>query len=262
MTNTPLRIFIGYDERQAVTYNVLQHSINATAKRPVSITALRISQLPIRRRGLTPFTFSRFLVPYLCDYKGVGLFLDADMLLRDDIGALFDLFDGKSAVQVSKNPHRFEWASVMLFNCEHPANAVLTPEYIETADGLHTINWCKEEEIGEIPGDWNFLSGYDDMNPDASLVHYTQGIPAFPETIVCDYSGIWHENHKAMNASIPWVNLMGPSVHAVTVNGKLLPKFLFDLEKNAPKPQYVEHVKRLLSEASGGDVRRNEESHS
>ena len=39
------------------------------------------------------FSFSRFLVPYLCGYDGWGLFLDADMILTDDIAKLFALKD-------------------------------------------------------------------------------------------------------------------------------------------------------------------------
>jgi len=79
--DTVFKIFIGYDERQAVSYTTLQHSILETASGPVSVTPLILSTLPITRRGLTPFTFSRFLVPWLCNYQGHALFLDADMFL-------------------------------------------------------------------------------------------------------------------------------------------------------------------------------------
>ena len=83
MTNadTVFKIFIGYDERQAVSYTTLQHSILETASSPISVTPLILSTLPITRRVLTPFTFSRFLVPWLCNYQGHALFLDADMFL-------------------------------------------------------------------------------------------------------------------------------------------------------------------------------------
>ena len=86
------------------------------ATRPVAITPLVIEQLPITRRGLTAFTYTRFLVPWLCDFEGSALYLDIDMLALADIAELFDLMDD-SAVMVSKNRLRYEWASVMLFNC-------------------------------------------------------------------------------------------------------------------------------------------------
>ena len=142
------RVFIGYDHRQPISYQVLQHSIVTRSSKPVSITPLILPQLPLRRQGLTPFTFSRFLVPYLCDYQGWALFLDLDMLVRDDISELFALADDKFAAMVSKNEHRFEWASAILFNCSHRANRILTPEYIETARKLHGIEWCASGRFG------------------------------------------------------------------------------------------------------------------
>lgn len=239
------KIFIGYDERQPVSFSVLQQSIISQATEPVSIIPLRISQLPTKRTGLTPFTFSRFLVPYLCGYEGVAIFLDIDIILNGDICELLKMADSNFAVQVSKNEHRFEWASVMLFNCAHPDNRKLTPEYIEKADKLHTIGWT--ENIGDIPREWNHLVGYD-APKDAKLVHFTQGIPAYPETIDCEYSQLWHGIHKMTNHTQPWKDLMGPSIHAIMVNDRPLPKFLFDLEKGRPKLEYESSVKSLLME--------------
>ena len=42
---------------------------------------------------LTDFTFSRFLTPYLCDFEGWALFMDCDMLVLDDLAALWRLRD-------------------------------------------------------------------------------------------------------------------------------------------------------------------------
>ena len=74
-----LRIFVGFDDRQWISFTTLASSIYKTAKRPVAITPLILETLPITRRGLTPFTFSRFLVPWLCDYSGPAIFMDADI---------------------------------------------------------------------------------------------------------------------------------------------------------------------------------------
>jgi hypothetical protein len=236
MTET-LKVFIGYDHRQPVSYNVLQHSIFSHASKPVSITALVYSQLPLtrdeywrdgnrydaRKIGLTPFTFTRFLVPYLCSFKGWALFLDIDMLVKDDIAKLFELADSKYTVMVSKNEKRFEWASMMLFNCEKCT--ILTPDYVDKANGLHQIRWCDESEVGDLPREWNHLVGYDDERKDAKLIHFTQGVPCFQETIECEYSTDWHNQHRLGNASLPWKELMGSSVHAIIKDGVLMPKF-------------------------------------
>lgn len=240
-----LKIFIGYDERQPVSFTTLAQSIIAQSTEAVSIIPLKLNTLPLKRFGLTPFTYSRFLVPYLCNYEGWALFLDVDIVLNGDVSELFKLADETKAVQVSKNEHKFEWASVMLFNCAHLANKMLTSEYIEGADSLHTIAWCKPEEIGDLPREWNHLVGYD-APKEAKLIHYTQGIPAYIETIECEYADLWHHWHQYSNYTQPWEKLMGGSIHAVEVNGRKMPKFLWDLDTQKPKPEYEDQIKKIL----------------
>lgn len=225
-----LRIFIGFDERQPVSYTVLQHSIVWRASRPVAITPLVLRTLPITRRGLTPFTFSRFLVPWLCDFKGWALFLDLDMLVLGDIAELFSYRDESKAVVVCKNQNRFEWASAMLMNCGHAANRVLTPDYVQDTGRCvrpHSIDWVASEDlIGAFPAEWNHCIGYDTPRPGVKLAHYTMGIPAFAETKDSEYAEEWKREHKTANASQPWLALMGNSVHTTRLpDGRILPKF-------------------------------------
>ncbi len=224
-----LRVFIGYDPRQPISYNVLQQSIFTRASKPVSITPLVIEQLPIERMGLTPFTYTRFLVPYLCKYAGWALFLDIDILLQDDIAKLFALADDKYAVMVSKNNIRFEWASVMLFNCEKCH--ILTPEFIDNPsnDGLHGIQWANQEEIGDLPREWNHLVGYDKPRNDAKLIHYTQGVPCFPETQMSEHREAWIQEFDRVRSATSWDDLMGSSVHAATLpDGKRVPRYMVE----------------------------------
>ena len=215
---SPLRIFIGWDHRQPVSYTVLQQSIIENAKRPVQITPLVLDTLPIKRQGLTPFTFSRFLVPWLCDYRGWALFLDVDMLVRADVGELFDMADPKYAVMVSKNELRFEWASAMLMNCERCRQ--LTPEYVEMTPALHKLAWLQEDDIGELPAEWNHLVGYDEPK-EAKLVHFTQGIPFYQETANTEYAMEWRQVLERATESVPWFALMGQSIHAKPVHERL-----------------------------------------
>ncbi len=219
-----LKIFIGYDERQPISYSVLQHSILSRSSKPISITPLVLDTLPLKRRGLTPFTFSRFLVPYLCNYEGWALFLDIDMIVKDDISKLFDMRDEKYAVMVSQNDLRFEWASAMLFNCAKCKK--LTPDYVETTnDALHRIEFVEPKDVGDFPREWNHLVGYDEPRAKPSLIHYTQGIPCFPETSDSEHALAWKEEHDALNSSMPWEVLMGHSVHSTVINGKRLPRY-------------------------------------
>lgn len=216
-SNQPLRIFIGYDHRQAVAYNVLQFSLYRRSSKPLGISPLVLPTLPMKRQGLTPFTFSRFLVPWLCDYQGWALFLDIDFLVLSDIAGLFALADDRYAAMVSKNPKKFEWASMILFNCGHPANRVLTADYIDDPKRCvspHSMDWLPPELVGDLPREWNHLVGYDAPRSDAKAVHYTQGMPIYEETTGSEYGDAWRAEHKASNSTSPWKELMERSVHA------------------------------------------------
>ncbi|MGH6891405.1 MAG: hypothetical protein ACREEP_04020 [Dongiaceae bacterium] len=227
-SNQPLRVFIGYDHRQAVAYNVLQFSLFRHASKPVTIAPLVLSTLPMKRSGLTPFTFSRFLVPWLCDYQGWALFLDIDFLVLGDVAEIFALADDHYAAMVSKNAKKFEWASMILFNCGHQANRILTPDYVDDPKRCvspHTLDWLKPELVGGLPGEWNHLVGYDAPRTDAKMVHYTQGMPIYEETTGSEYRDQWLAEHKTSNSTSPWKDLMERSVHAGrTADGRAVAK--------------------------------------
>jgi glycosyl transferase family 8 len=220
-----IRVFIGYDGVEAVAYSVLAHSINTRASRPVQIAPVMLDQLKgVYKRERNPlqsteFSFSRFLVPYLCGYQGWAVFMDCDMLVRDDIDRLWQLRDERYAVQVVKHVHipkeetkflgavqtKYEkknWSSVMLINCARCT--ALTPEYVNRATGLelHQFKWLGDDAlIGEIPAGWNHLVGYDRYRADASLVHYTIGGPWFREYEQCEYSDEWRAERDRMLAA-------------------------------------------------------------
>lgn len=220
MEHNMLRIFIGFDARQIVSYTVLQMSIIAKASRPVAIVPLILETLPITRRGLTPFTYSRFLVPYLCGFEGQAIFLDADIMLRGDIHQLAKLNDGKSDVMVvpHEGPLAYERSSVMLFN--NAKCSTLTPEYVqEPRNGLHDMKWANK--VGDLPKVWNHLVGYQAPDPATKLAHYTQGVPIFPETAKCEFATEWLSYMTAATSCQSWSEIMGASVHAKAVLDKI-----------------------------------------
>ena len=227
----PLKIFVGFDERQIPASSVLIQSILNTCSKPVSITPLVLSALPIERSGLTPFTYSRFLTPWLCDYKGWGLFMDNDIIVIDDIAKLFDLADDRYALMVNKTIEPFEWASVMLFNCEHSANTKMTPESLDdpqSSGNPLSFDWLgpkKNQLIGSFPSEWNHTVGYDAPRSDAKIVHYTMGTPSHPEIGDCEYSEQWRTVFGQTMNQFNWMGMMGTSVHAVNLpDGRVLPK--------------------------------------
>lgn len=219
-----IRVFIGYDPREAVAFHVLSHSIHARASQPVAIAPLMLSELKdvyTRERHplqSTDFSFSRFLVPYLSDYRGWSLFCDCDMLMLDDIARLWSLRDDAYAVQVVKHDHKpaesvkfldkpqrpYEkknWSSVILFN--NAKCTALTPEYANTATGLelHQFKWLGDDAlIGELPHRWNHLVDYDPTVPaeQVSFLHYTEGGPYFEAYRQCSYADIWFAERDRM----------------------------------------------------------------
>jgi hypothetical protein len=219
-----IRIFIGYDPREAAAFSVLAHSIHARASQPVSITPLVLNELkecywrPRDPLQSTDFSFSRFLVPYLCGYEGWALFMDCDMLALDDLAKLWSLRDESFAVMCVKHDHRpkettkflgapqtkYEkknWSSVMLMNCTRCR--ALTPDYVNTASGLqlHRFEWLEGNTlIGSLPRRWNHLVGYDPETEPASIAHFTIGGPYFPEWAGCRFADEWRAARDAMLA--------------------------------------------------------------
>jgi len=208
-------VYIGFDPQETVAYHVLSHSILRRASAPVSITPLVRSALPnfARERGpleSTEFSISRFMVPSLSGFKGYSLFLDCDMLCLANVHEL--LFEvvrnpGK-AVYVVKHDYtpsgatkflgqtqttypRKNWSSVMLFNNERCK--ALDPAYVNTAHGLdmHRFAWLADDQIGELPREWNWLVGEYLPNDAAKILHYTLGGPYFPEYRKTDHADLW-----------------------------------------------------------------------
>jgi len=211
-----IRVFIGFDPRQPLAYNVCASSVIRGASQTVAITPLTLRTMPIKRKGLTEFTYSRFCVPHLCNYEGRAIFMDADVVVDGDIAELYSAADPDAAVSVSKNARRFEWPSVMVFNNELCKQ--LTPEFIEQYDPF-AFGWANK--VGELPPEWNHLVGYDKADKPPQLLHYTQGIPCWPETKGCEYAENWHSEHSFMNSTVAYKDLMGSSVHDKHVKARL-----------------------------------------
>jgi lipopolysaccharide biosynthesis glycosyltransferase len=210
-----IRIFIGYDTREVVAYHVCVNSIIRHSSHPLSITPLALQNLSGYREthtdGSNQFIYSRFLVPHLMDYSGWALFMDGDMLLRDDIALLWELRDESKAAIVVKHDYqtkahvkylgaknedypRKNWSSVILWNCGHQANQVLTPSFVQNATGaqLHRFTWLNDDQIGGIPKTWNWLPDEFGENRDAKLLHWTLGTPCFHEYSDAPMANEWH----------------------------------------------------------------------
>jgi lipopolysaccharide biosynthesis glycosyltransferase len=165
----------------------------------------------------TEFAFTRFLVPHLQGYEGWALFVDSDVVFRADVEELFALRDEKYAVQVVKHDFfpaekekmdgcvqqkywRKNWSSVILFNCGHEYNRKLSPAVVNSWPGswLHSFSWLKDEHIGSIPAEWNFLVGHTKDVRYPKIIHYTDGGPWFDHMKNVPYASIWISEYHAM----------------------------------------------------------------
>jgi hypothetical protein len=230
--NVSLPIFIGYDEeREAGAFDVCRASLLRHASAPLHI--VRLDQAMLRRAGWyrrewrhedgqridlgdlkpfsTDFAFTRFLVPALSLYQGWALFCDGDFLFTADIAELFALADDRYAVMCVKHDHdpaetskmggivqsryrRKNWSSLVLWNCGHPSNAMMTGYVASNWAGqwLHAFSWLKDEEIGSLPLRWNWLAG---VTPDLGIVpagiHFTLGVPSLKPCSDAPYADLW-----------------------------------------------------------------------
>lgn len=188
-----LRCFVGFDAREAAAYHVCCQSILENTKSPVSFHPVRGET----RDGSNSFTYARFLIPYLCGYKGQALFLDGDMLVTGDIAELFDLSMAYHGVRVVKHDYktrhpvkylgaknedypRKNWSSAVMWNCGYYPNRILEPESVKNQTGayLHRFAWLQDEQIGDLPYQWNHLVS-ELPECDAKNYHFTVGLPAF-----------------------------------------------------------------------------------
>lgn len=219
-----LRVFIGYDPREAVAFHTLAHSILTRSSVPVAITPLvqpqlRASGLYSRPRGpteSTEFSLTRFLVPALCGYEGWAVFMDCDMLCRADIAGLAaerDRQPGRAVLvcqhdyvpkterkflnQVQTRYARKNWSSFIVY--DNARCRALTVDYVNRASGLelHRFAWLDEADIGSLPLEWNWLVGEYPHRDDARVVHFTLGGPYFAEYAGCDYAEEWRSEFAA-----------------------------------------------------------------
>lgn len=132
------------------------------------------------------------------------------MLVTGDISELFMQANGMDAVQVCKNQPRFEWPSVMLFNCEKCT--ALTPEYVDDPKNeLFDFGWGS---VGEFDPNWNYCIGYVEPQ-EPKLYHYTSGIPIWHETRSFPAEDkLWLDEYRKLGDTVPWKDLMSKSVHA------------------------------------------------
>ena len=214
-------IYVGWDSREDIAYQVCEHSILNRSK---STEVIPLKQKDLRDSGIytrdvdklasTEFTFTRFLIPFLNNYEGWAIFCDCDMVFLVDADEIFKQADDRYAVMCAQHDYtppegekmdgqlqlqypRKNWSSMVLFNCGHPSNKKLTKELVNdpatTGKFLHRFSWLKDDEIGELSHEYNWLVGWYKEPKDGTpkVLHYTEGGPWFGNMRDCEYSDVW-----------------------------------------------------------------------
>jgi len=208
-------IFVGYDPREAIAFHTCVNSIIRHATQPVAIHPVALNLFKdyteTHTDGSNHFIYTRFLVPYLMHWQGWAIFIDGDMIVRDDITKLWNQRESDKDVMVVKHDYktrmpvkylgsknedypRKNWSSVILWNCSSFPNRKLTPEFVQQSTGsfLHRFSWIDDQRIGELPPEWNWLPDEYGPNTNAKLLHYTLGTPCFHEFADTPQSEEWH----------------------------------------------------------------------
>lgn len=218
-------IWLGWDSRESRLYEVAAHSIVKRCPgadvRPLTLNLVKsvyrrpheykdgrlwcpISQAPMA----TEFALTRFCVSFFS--TGWSLFADSDILCQTDINQIMEQANDDYAVMVVKHENKFtegikmdnqiqtvynrkNWSSVVLWNCDHPANKRLDIKMLNTLPGrdLHRFCWLEDKEIGNLDPTWNHLIGIDPYNPEAKILHYTLGGPWFENCLDHPANATW-----------------------------------------------------------------------
>lgn len=214
------KVFIGYDSREGIAWEVCRHSL--LRQSGGNVEAIPLRQDALRELGLytrpydlgasTEFSLTRFLTPYLAANSGWAIFCDCDFLFTSDIREVFEDLDPSKALYCVQHDYvpayrikmdgkkqavypRKNWSSFMVFNCDHPDVQALTPSVVNTATAsyLHRFEWIGDDSaIGALDLDWNFLAGeYPRPGYIPRVIHYTNGGPWFDEWQDCDFADLW-----------------------------------------------------------------------
>ena len=217
-----LNIYVGYDSKEDIAYRVCKHSILKRSSANVKIRSLKLYELianKLYNRTIDPlasteFTYSRFLVPTLNNFKGWAVFCDCDFLFFENVEKILNNIDESKAVYcvqhdyTPKEKHKMDgqkqtiyprknWSSFILFNCSHSSNKRLSVDLVnsETGSFLHQFKWLKDSEIGSLDERWNWLEGWTSKhnNKKPFAVHYTRGGPWFEEWQDVEFANEWIE---------------------------------------------------------------------
>lgn len=196
-----VRVFIGSGEASLLERKTLIYSLRKFTQRELDIYVFNgthnaievndkepyLAPLPLHlkyQNRVTEFSLYRFLIPELCNYQGMAIYLDSDMVCLEDIGKLFDtdlegcdfLVKNEAYQEISENL----WGlSAILFDCSR-CKFDLEEIFSQIDQGFYTYSDFSRMssrfvkihpyQIGKMPGEWNSFDYWDHKT---KIIHYT-----------------------------------------------------------------------------------------
>lgn len=212
------KIFLGRHCPEERAFDVCLFAIQRCASDLVEIVPVNLDRLqamsgemPTEAGDRHSFdcSLAHFFVPALSGFAGWALFVSSDMLVQADIYDLWKLRDDRFAAM---GVHRAGngsgeiggWSSLMLWNCGHPANRVLSAERVAAADRhwLDTLAWLDDSQIGRIPEEWSWLEGQSDPAIAPKIIEFAGQEPWHAEPGRNEVADSWHREARRVFGSI------------------------------------------------------------
>ena len=180
-----INIYIGTEERQYVSTEVLKHSIIRRTKEKVIFNELKNLVTNLKQKMYTGFSFYRFAIPTMNQFKTKAIYIDTDVFFLEDVAKLYET-DSIQPVLARKKSENSYYTSVMLMDCPrltHWDFAKLVREANKSRIVYNEIMWATKgsiiaKDVGQLDPRWNCL---DNWNLDTKAIHFTN-VPTQPWT--------------------------------------------------------------------------------
>jgi hypothetical protein len=185
-----VRVFVGCSANgeDAEAQAMLEYTLRHYATQPVEITWMTLSRDPIspwysnpqKREGwntlgwATPFSAFRWGIPYVCSFHGRAIYMDVDMVARDDIAKLWAQNIPDGAAFLAKDGKH---SCVMLFDCARMKAVLPAIDKLRTEGVYRTVRNEVGKAAARFDGNWNCLDGenYSSLtDPDIKVIHFTK----------------------------------------------------------------------------------------
>ncbi|EJM65086.1 LPS:glycosyltransferase [Pseudomonas sp. GM50] len=256
-----IRVFVGVDRSQLLAVPVLEYSIRRHTTAKVEVIPMLDLPVPVpldpRNGQRTGFSFSRFCIPKLCEYKGKAIYMDADMLVMHDIRELWNIpFEGAKVIiqeevkfveetlqKVGAPKLRKKQCAVMLLDCANldwDVNAIVAGmdegkyNYDELMAGLCILD---EQHVKYgVPFEWNSLEHWD---ANTRLLHYTD---VYTQPWSCcgnKFAWVWFQEVRRMLAD---GSLTEERIQEEITIGYLRPSLIRDIKYRHLLPSFLRGI--------------------